>query len=65
MSTNSVLLITIDGLRRDFLGAYRDRPRVVDCADALSELNAPAEQFERFGLSRSSEPLRRRRISSQ
>jgi hypothetical protein len=51
VSTNSVLLITIDSLRRDFLGTYRDRPRMIDCADALSELDAHAEQFERYGLS--------------
>ena len=30
MSDYSVLLITVDNLRRGFLGAYAERPRIVD-----------------------------------
>ena len=48
MSTYDVLLITIDSLRRDFLGAYRDRPRVVDYDVATPNLDHFAERATVF-----------------
>jgi len=40
----NVLLVTIDSLRRDFLGAYRDRPRVVDYDVATDTIDAFADR---------------------
>jgi len=39
-----VLLVTIDSLRRDFLGAYADRPRPLDYAVATPNLDRFAER---------------------
>jgi len=46
--THDVLLITIDSLRRDFLGAYRDRPRVCDYDVATPNLDRFAERAAVF-----------------
>jgi len=43
-----VLFITIDSLRRDFLGAYRDRPRVTDYDVATPNLDRFAERAAVF-----------------
>ena len=48
MSSYDVLLITVDSLRRDFLGAYRDRPRVVDYDVATPNLDRFAERAAVF-----------------
>jgi arylsulfatase A-like enzyme len=46
--TDDVLFITVDSLRRDFLGAYRDRPRVLDYAVATPNLDRFAERAAVF-----------------
>ncbi|MFB6150740.1 MAG: sulfatase-like hydrolase/transferase [Haloarculaceae archaeon] len=48
MPPYDVLLVTIDSLRRDFLGAYRDRPRVVDYDVATPNLDRFAERAAVF-----------------
>jgi len=40
----NVLFVTVDSLRRDFVGAYRDRPRVVDYPVATDTIDAFAER---------------------
>ena len=45
---HNVLLITIDSLRRDFLSAYNDRPRVLDYDVATPNLNRFAERAAVF-----------------
>ena len=44
----NVLLVSIDSLRRDFLGAYRDRPRVLDYDVATPNLDRFAERATTF-----------------
>jgi len=48
MPEYTVLLITIDSLRRDFLGAYADRPHVVDYDVATPNLDRFAERATVF-----------------
>ena len=48
MPDYSVLLITIDSLRRDFLGAYNDRPAVLDHAVETPNLDRFAERATVF-----------------
>jgi arylsulfatase A-like enzyme len=48
MADYNVLLITIDSLRRDFLGAYRDRPHVVDYDVATPNLDRFADRAAVF-----------------
>jgi arylsulfatase A-like enzyme len=48
--TDNLLLVTIDSLRRDFLGAYREEPFVTDYpveTDALDRFAARATVFDR------------------
>jgi len=44
----NVLMISIDSLRRDFLGAYRDTPRIVDYEVSTPNLDRFAERATTF-----------------
>jgi arylsulfatase A-like enzyme len=48
MPATDVLLVTIDSLRRDFLGAYSERPRVLDHAVDTPNLDRFAERATVF-----------------
>ena len=48
MSTYNVLFITIDSLRRDFLGAYEERPRILDYEVTTDNLDRFADRATVF-----------------